>query len=87
MFLWGMMVLQMRLSKKKDKNANYRSWWCKYKFPNEKIADSNPQPIKINLNKKLDSKKKTIHTFNIDSQGFRKTKTENPLTWEIRVTC
>ena len=44
------------------------------------------QPIKINLNKKLDPKQKTIQTFNIDAQGFRKTKNENPLTLEIGVT-
>ena len=43
------------------------------------------QPIKINLNKKLDPKQKTIQTFNIDAQGFRKTKNENPPTWEIGV--
>ena len=27
-----------------------------------------------------------IRSFNIDAQGFRKTKNENPPTWEIRVT-
>ena len=43
-------------------------------------------PVKINLNKKLDLKQKTIWTFNIDAQGFRKTKNENPPTWEIKVT-
>ena len=48
---------------------------------------SNKQPFKINLNKKLDPQQKTILTFNIDAQGLRKTENENPLTWEIRVTC
>ena len=43
------------------------------------------QPVKIDLNKKLDSKQKTIQTSNINPQGFRKTKNENPLTWEIGV--
>ena len=45
-----------------------------------------PQPVKIDLNKKLDPKQKTIQTLNIDAQGFRKTKNENPLTWKIGVT-
>ena len=40
------------------------------------------QPIKIDLNEKLDPKQQTIQTFNIDAQRFRKTKNENPLTWE-----
>ena len=44
------------------------------------------QTVKIDLNKKLDPKQKTLQTFNIDAQGFRKTKNENPLTQEIRVT-
>ena len=43
-------------------------------------------PVKIDLNKKLDSKEKTIQTFNIDAKGFRKTRNENPLTPEIGVT-
>ena len=42
-------------------------------------------PIKIDLNKKLDLKQKTIQKFNIDAQRFRKTKNENPPTWEIKV--
>ena len=28
-------------------------------------------PVKIDLNKKLDPKQKTIQNFNIDAQGFR----------------
>ena len=43
-------------------------------------------PVKIDLNKKLDSKEKTIQTFNIDAKGFRKTRNENPPTWEMGVT-
>ena len=43
------------------------------------------QHVKIDLNKKLDHKQKTIQTFNIDDQRFRKTKNENPLTHEIGV--
>ena len=45
-----------------------------------------PHPIKIDLNKKLDSKQKTIQTFNIDAQRLRKMKIENPLTQEMGVT-
>ena len=47
---------------------------------------SSSQPFKINLNKKLDSKQKISQIFNIDAQGFWKTKNENPPTWEIKVT-
>ena len=43
------------------------------------------QPIKIDLDKKLDPMQKTIQTFNIYAQRFRKTKNENPLTREIGV--
>ena len=47
---------------------------------------SHTQPVKIDLNKKSFPKQKTIQNFNIDAQGFRKTKNENPPTWEIEVT-
>ena len=43
------------------------------------------QPVKLNLNEKLDSKQKTIQIFNIDAQGFRKTRNENPPTQEIGI--
>ena len=42
--------------------------------------------MKIDLNKKLDPKQNTIQNFTIDAQGFRKTKNENPPTWEKGVT-
>ena len=42
-------------------------------------------PVKIDLNKKLDPRQNSIHSFNIDAQRFRKTKKENPPTQEIRV--
>ena len=41
---------------------------------------------KIDLNKKWLPKQKTIQNFNIDAQGFRKTRNENPPTQEIGVT-
>ena len=44
-----------------------------------------PHPAKIDLNEKWLPKQKTIQIFNIDGQGFRKTRNENPLTWEIGV--
>ena len=44
------------------------------------------QPAKIDLNKKSFPKQKTIQNFTIDAQGFRKTKNENPSTWEIEIT-
>ena len=40
----------------------------------------------IDLNKKFDSKKKTVQIFNIDTQQFRKSKIENPPTREIGVS-
>ena len=43
-------------------------------------------PAKIDLNKKWLPKQKTIQNFNIDAQGFRKTRNENPPTQEIGVT-
>ena len=45
-----------------------------------------PQPAKIDLNKKPLPKQKTIQNFTIDAQDFRKTKNENPPTWEMEVT-
>ena len=44
------------------------------------------QPFQVDLNKKLDPKQNTFQTINIDAQGFRKTKNENPLAQEIGVT-
>ena len=44
------------------------------------------QPAKLDLNKESFPKQKTIQNFTIDAQGFRKTKNENPPTWEIEVT-
>ena len=43
-------------------------------------------PAKMYLNKKWLPKQKTIQNFNIDAQGFRETRNENPPTWEIGVT-
>ena len=50
------------------------------------LKTSKPQPLKIDFNKKLDLKQKTIQILNIDAQRFRKTKNENPPTQEIGVT-
>ena len=44
------------------------------------------QLARLDLNKKSFSKQKTIQNFTIDTQGFRKTKNENPPTWETGVT-
>ena len=46
---------------KPEKNKNY--------FICEKA-----HPVKIDLNKKLDPRQKTIQVFNIDAYGFRKTR-------------
>ena len=72
-------------------NIYYNQWtlyghlvtWCDL---SSDTVDSLTQPIKVDLNKKLDSKQKTIQIFNIDAQGLRKTKNINPPTREIRVT-
>ena len=40
------------------------------------LQNSISQHVKVDLNKKLDPKQKIIQTFNIDAQGFRKTKNE-----------
>ena len=45
-----------------------------------------PHPAKIDLNKKWLPKQNTVQNFNIDAQGFRKTRNENPPTREIGVT-
>ena len=42
-------------------------------------------PAKIDLNEKWLPKEKNIQNFNIDAQGFRKTRNENPPTREIGV--
>ena len=47
---------------------------------------SQSKPAKTDLNKKSFPKQKTIQNFIIDAQEFRKTKNENPSTWEIGVT-
>ena len=54
--------------------------WFQFTFPGI------PQPVKLDLNKKSFPKQKTIQNFTIDAQGFRKTKNENPPTWEMGVT-
>ena len=51
-----------------------------------KVLQSYTQPAKLDLNKKSFPKQKTIQNFTIDAQGFRKTKKENPPTWEMGVT-
>ena len=43
-------------------------------------------PAKIDLDKKWLPKQKTIQNFNIDAQGFRKTRNENSPMREIGVT-
>ena len=50
------------------------------------MAGDTSQPAKLDLNKKSLPKKKTIQNFTINAQGFRKTRNENPLMWEIGVT-
>ena len=50
------------------------------------LISSISQPVKIDLDKKSLPNQKTIQNFTIDAQGFKKTKNENPPTWEMGVT-
>ena len=50
------------------------------------MLDSKSHPAKIDLDKKWLPKQKTIQNFNIDDQGFRKTRNKNPPTREVGVT-
>ena len=57
-------------------------------YPRSLLKTTSPspaQPVKIDLDKKLDPKQKNIQTCNIDAQGFKKTRNENPPTWEIGI--
>ena len=51
-----------------------------------KFLNHESHPIKVGLKEKLDPMQRTIQTFNIDSQGFRKKRNENRPTREIGVT-
>ena len=65
----------------------YRIWenvqLCKIMFPT-KVSKICPefghqaQPVKMDLIKKFLPKQKTIQSFKVDPQGFRKTINENP---------
>ena len=63
-----------------------------YKEPNREICTRtgdyiiSTQSAKLDLNEKSLIKQTTVRNFTIDAQGFRKTKNENPPTWEIEVT-
>ena len=50
------------------------------------IFPNSTHPAKIDLNKKWLPKQKTIQNFNIDAQGFGKTRNENPPTRILEVT-
>ena len=50
------------------------------------VVSAKPQHVKIDLNEKLDPKQKIIQTFDIDAQGFRKTRNGNPPTQDIEIT-
>ena len=52
----------------------------------ELLKPTKPQPVKIDLNKKLDPKQKTIQPPHTAAQGFRKARNVNPPTREIGVT-
>ena len=59
---------------------------CSFRWIIKIGLDYQSQPAKLDLNKKSLPKQKTIQNFTIDAQGFRKTKNENPPTWEMGVT-
>ena len=64
---------------RKDNGVNHEQ-------PLSLVSKNSAHPAKIDLNKKRLPKKKTIQNFNIDAQGFRKTRNKNPPTQEIGVT-
>ena len=55
-------------------------------YESDILTLSHTQPEKVDLDRKSFPKQMTIQNFAIDAQGFRKTKNENPPTWEIEVT-
>ena len=57
---------------------------CRKHHPKAQQEDT--QPAKIDLNTKSLPKQKMIQNFTINAQGYRKTKNENPLAWEMGVT-
>ena len=66
-------------------------WLCRLNFNAfalshwTKLILTYTQPVKIDLNKNLDPKQKTIQTFNINAKRFIETKNENPQTLEIGI--
>ena len=50
------------------------------------LLNYHPHPAKIDLNKKWLQKQMTIQNFNIDAQGLRKTRNENPPMQETGFT-
>ena len=69
-------------------SQNYSKYWGTFLkvYKRHKVYELISHHAKIDLYKKLDSKQRTIQVFNIDAQGFRKTRNENPPTWETEVT-
>ena len=51
-----------------------------------KKATTKSHHATMDLNKKSGAMHQTLIFFNIDAQGFRKTKNENPPMWEMGVT-
>ena len=52
----------------------------------KRISNTNSHPAKLDIDKKLLPKQKTIQNFNIDAPWFRKARNENPPILEIGVT-
>ena len=61
-------------------------YWLEWSFVLTVFAGLSSHPAKIDLYKKWLPKQETIQNFNIDAQGFRKTRNENPPTQEVGVT-
>ena len=55
-------------------------------MPFEYLKRTLAQPAKIDLNKTSLPEQNTIQNFDIDAQGFMKTRNESPSTWEIGFT-
>ena len=50
------------------------------------LKENGSHPAILDLSKRWLPKQKTIQNFNIDAQGLRKTRNENPPTREIGIT-
>ena len=70
--------------------VNIKIYWISpatlWNYPTINMLTTAPHNTQTDLNKKSGELHQTLISFNIDAQGFRKTKNENPQTQELEVT-